>query len=487
MTRRRCVIVGGGPAGLYLAIELARQDAGFTVDVYDDAAASGREGVGIVLDAAFVDGLVQRDPVSGSAVAAASQSWDTVRLRIGDEQFATGGHRIYGVSRAALVETLRERAASLRVRVREQRAKPSQLAGECAVLVGADGAASAVRGWRAKQHGVSLSDGRTRYLWMRAEARLPAGFCFLNTPHGAYVAHTYPYTDSHSAVVVECRPATLAAAGLIEADRGHVERALERLFADHLGRAPLAAATFPWRAFRTVRTARWHIGHQILIGDAAHTTHFSAGSGTRLAIEDAVTLAAQLASQPHVTQAAARYEAARRPPVTALQADGHGSQLWFEDLDRHLALPPYQLAFALRTRRDVNTFRWLRERDPGFVERVMAIVRADRRTVGAVALDGVAPRKLPLRLGTRVLPSRAVSLDSLAAITAERANFVVVPAGAAGGRVERTLLAEELRNRDGHTVLLWAPGLPADEADTLIAAGRIDGYIDTSGDSQVPA
>jgi anthraniloyl-CoA monooxygenase len=563
--RRRCAVVGGGPAGAYLAMRLAGADAGFDVEVHDDD--EDDRGVGIVLDADVVDTLCRRDPPSGAAVRAACQTWDTVHLRLGGATLATGGHVIYGVSRRAFVAVLRERAAELGATVVRRRADPRRLAGSVDVLVGADGAGSAVRRLRGAEHGPRVDRGRTCYLWMRADTRLAAGFCFAQTPAGAFVGHVYPYEPDRSAVVVECRPDAARAAGLFGADVRAVEAGLTRLFAEHLDGAALRASTFPWQPFRTVVNRRWYAGNQVLVGDAAHTAHFSVGSGTRLALEDATALARELTTAPTVDAALARYEASRRPPVTAVQADARGSQLWFEDLDRHLRLGADQLAFALRTRRDVNTFGWLRERDPAFVRRVCAAVGADPRAAGTPVDVDVAPRRMPLRLGPLRLSNRLAVADlapdpadppGLAlrsgaraaagpvgsaatgvirtgpAAGAEDADCVVLagswaalrrlltgvrPAAAhqalgvvvepetwrpadagwlahaadfvvahqtAGQRVERTRFAEHLRNGFGMTVLLWTTGLDADEADTLIGAGRIDGYVVGARASPLP-
>lgn len=558
MARRRCTIVGGGPAGTYLALQLARLDAGFTVEVFDDAAGGG---VGIVLDTGVVDLLRDHDAPSAAAVEKLARRWETVRLRVRDVELVTGGHVIYGIGRDDLVGILRARAASLGVAIRMRRAAPEELAGRTDLLVGADGAGSAVRRLRQEDHAPSVVRGRTQYLWMRADVPLVAGFWFAGAARGAFVAHVYPYAVDRSAVVVECSPEAAEGAGLARGDRCEVEAGLTALFADRLGGARLRACTFPWQPFRTVRNRRWHAGNQVLVGDAAHTTHFSVGSGTRLALEDAVTLAGELARCTSVPVALARYERARRPVVDAVQTDARSSQLWFETLDRHLGLPPHQLAFALRTRRDVNSFAWLRQRDPAFTGDVIAAVAADPRAAGSAG--AAAPRLLPLRLGPVTIASRlAVVPPGVAdagtpaglllctdgtllppqgpAVTGallwagadpDRASagadcllvagpwplvrerlvnlrrrpgqavgalvestgwgcadaeflrsvtdFVAVRPDPDGQRVERTRLAEELRNVHGFTVLLWTAALSGDEADTLIGAGRIDGYLRT--------
>ena len=552
MRYRRCVIAGGGPAGLALAVELLRRGADLDVEVYDQPSP---DGTGIVLDAEFVETLAERDPVSGTEIRRAARRWDTVRLRTDDTEVLTGGHVILGVGRGRLLDILRGRARELGAVVHRRRFDPAGAVGSNDLLVGADGAGSAVRQARADVHGPSITTGGTRYLWMCADRAFAPGFWFRRSRWGALVAHVYPYEEQASAVIVECTLQTLRESGLDGTDQRQAEERLADLFAGELGGARLRCSVFPWRAFRTVVNQRWHAGNQVLIGDAAHTTHFTVGSGTRLAIEDAVVLGDELCADPSAGSLEA-YEKRRRPEVEPVQRDGRSSQQWFEQIDRHIQLPGRQLAFALRTRRDVNTYSWLERRDPGFVRDVLHTVAADRRAVAGSTV--AAPRLLPLRLGPVTTASRLAlmspgrppsgrtpvgivfrqaedagdgSVPSGLAVACRNdpedaasscvllvdpwpvvrehllgrrsrigqavgavvdavgwraedaellrlaADFVVVRAADAGSRVERTGLAEHLRNTYAATVLLWAPGLTDDEADTLIAAGRIDGYL----------
>ncbi|WP_329563511.1 FAD-dependent monooxygenase [Streptomyces uncialis] len=556
MTFRRCVIVGGGPAGFALAVNLLRGGSGLDVEVYDAPAAGG---VGIVLDSEFVEALAVRDPISAEQIRSVAQIWDTVRLQVGDHELITGGHVILGIERQRLLDVLRGRACNLGAKVHTRPWDPSMRLGREDLLVGADGAGSRVRQAREAEHATTLSDGLTQYLWMRTDAALTPGFWFRRTPHGAFVAHVYPYGPKHSAVVVEATSRTLRAAGLNRLDRRVAETQLTALFADQLHGVRLQCSTFPWRSFRTVANRRWHTGRQVLIGDAAHTTHFSVGSGTRLAIEDADALAESLDDTPSVA-ALKRYESVRRPAIEAMQTDADSSRQWFEDIDRHIRLPAHQLAFALRTRRDVNTWRWLRRRDPAFTAKVLASVRTDPRAAPAPRPDHDAPRLQPLRIGHLTMPTRlavirpdgphppgttpaglvlyssrattsgagplpighivppteaepsstpcvlltgswpvlrqrlanrspqagqavGVMIDCVgwrsedAVLVRATADFVVVPMGHHGQRVERTALAERIRNVHAMTVLLWATDLSEDDADTLIGAGRIDGYL----------
>jgi len=565
VSRRRCTIVGGGPAGLSLALELAKLD--YDIEVYQEPHPAG---VGIVLDEDAIALLGRVDSECAGQALGACQSWDAVQLRIADERIVSGGHHIRGVARDTLVAALGRRAAAMGARLLAQRWDAHVPGGRRDLLVGADGVGSTVRQASAGEFGAVVAASKTRFLWLQAEGLLDAGFSFVATADGAYVAHVYPYSERCSAIVVESRPECLASAGLLHADRSTVERSLSGIFRDHLRIGGLRAVTFPWQPFRTVRNRRWHAGNRVLIGDAAHTAHFSVGSGTKLAIEDAVALATQLGRCADLETAVRRYEAVRRPEVARVQADARSSEIWFADLDRHVRLPPYQLAFALRTRREVNGYGWLRQRDPRFVARLHTTLRADSRFPAhppdAVGQHVPEPRLLPLKLGRLVIPHRAAVVagggnpprhgdaglvlrpvparpahhaaaaavpaalivpapcaaselpggelpclltgrwpevrdalitlrrhagnrivgalvdpesfdDAQAPLLAEMADFVAVPPAPKGQRVERTLLAERLRNELGLTVLLWTRAIDTDEANTLIAAGRTDGYV----------
>jgi 2-polyprenyl-6-methoxyphenol hydroxylase-like FAD-dependent oxidoreductase len=537
MSRRRCRIVGAGPAGLYLAIELARAGTGFDVEV---CAQPDHSGVGVVLDEEFVGLLARRDPPSGEKIRAACQTWSSVRIAYRDDELVTGGHRILGLRRQALIGILRARAAVLGVTFGGPAAWPAPRAPGVSsgirvgddVLVAADGAGSRVRASRAVQHGVTVTASRSEFLWMTAPCTVIPGFWLTEAGGGVIVGHAYPVGDRRSAVVVECLPEVGRNAGLRGPDQGAVEIRISALFAEHTGGGRLRAQTFPWRPFRTVTCRSWSAGGQVLIGDAAHTTHYSVGSGTRLAVEDAISLAAALTRARDPGEAFRAYQREREPVVSAVQTDARSSELWFEDIARHVRLPADQLAFALRCRREVNTFGWLARRDPPFAVRVMRALAGDPRCPATAAATAAAgePRLLPLRVGRQVLASRVIRAGdtrlpqrgqlgvtlgparpapgnaAAAAGTLEpmdrrcapgavgvivseanrtadlkpaigAAGFVVVPAARAGQRIERTRLAERLRNEYGCTVLLWSPALTDDEANTLIAAGRIDGYI----------
>jgi len=209
VSRRRYVIAGDGPAGLALAVLLAGR--GEEVELYGEP--GGAAGVGIVLDEEAIALLARVDEDCAEEILAACQSWRTVHLRIADDLIMSGGHHIRGIGRDSLVAALTRRAAARGVRLLRQRWHERGQERDRDLVVGADGAGSAVRQASATDFGTTVTSGATRYLWMRAQARLDPGFSFISTEHGAFVAHVYPYSGRHSALVVEARPECLASAG----------------------------------------------------------------------------------------------------------------------------------------------------------------------------------------------------------------------------------------------------------------------------------
>jgi len=565
--RLRVGVVGGGPGGLWLAIRLLR-DVGDGVEVVVYDASDDDSGRGLVLDADFLRRGLSAEPAAFTAALRRAQTWDAVTLMSTDGmRVRSGGHRITGVARSDMLTALRDAASDRGARLRPGRVDPRIVAAEHDLLVGADGAGSATRQVMG-EFGTRIDQGRAMYLWMSTPCRLPAGFVLHTDPCGTFVGHTYPFEDGQNSFVVECRPGTLQRAGLDAADRLDVERDLARRFGPVLDGEPLRARTFPWRPFRTVFNDRWSVRRCVLLGDAAHTAHYSIGSGTALAIDDAEVLAASLASGSPVRAALRDFEAERREVVAAAQRDAVGSRLWFEEMDEHRRLAGTRLMFSLRTRRALNSYASLARRDSGFVHEVVRQVagptwREDRPLP--------PPRLLPLRLGPLRLPTRlvipagsgpappglrhaspdgwpgpgsrssAASADApvavlvrcsggtgsdaeLPAVTtadcvvlvptggcwrevagqvAQRVrpdaaigvlvpdqavidelarddwtpgrpwDVVLAPAQPGSSRVERTELAYAA-HRLGAPVWLWDTTLDPDEADTLIAAGRID-------------
>ncbi|MEV7286085.1 bifunctional salicylyl-CoA 5-hydroxylase/oxidoreductase [Streptomyces sp. NPDC093252] len=374
----RVAIAGGGPGGLYTAALLKRLDPTRHITVYERNAPDDTFGFGVVLSDETLGGIEHADPVVHDALQRDFIRWDTIDIVHHSSPHhstphTTGGHGFAALGRHRLLEILHDRCRSLGVdlRFRTPAPHPDHLAATHDLVVAADGVNSTIREIHAGTFRPRITPHRCRYLWLAADLAFDAfRFEIAETEHGVIQLHGYPYAPAASTVIVEMREEVWRAAGF--AGLGVEESAARcaTLFADALHGHPLRSRNSAWTTFRTVVNARWSHGTTVLLGDAAHTAHFSIGSGTKLAVEDALALAAALEEHPALPDALAAYEAERRPVVASTQRAARASLEWFEDLGRRLGRPPRQFAFDLLTRSRRVTHDNLRLRDPGFTAAV---------------------------------------------------------------------------------------------------------------------
>jgi anthraniloyl-CoA monooxygenase len=411
----RVAIVGAGPAGLYLAILLKRADPGHQVTVYERNRLQDTFGFGVVFSDETLENVGEADAETNRAMAAAAARWEDIEIHYRGTITRSMGHRFSGVERRTLLEILAGRAQSLGVQIHWQQ-EIRDLA-DCGLpaadlIVAADGAASAIRDRLSDQFQPRLDWRRNRFVWLGTTRPFPAfTFYFKSSPAGLWRTHAYQYAQGRSTFIVEAREETWKATGLDENDEQATLAYLERLFEEELQGHALVANRSIWRRFPTVRNARWHAGNVVLLGDAAHTAHFSVGSGTKLAMEDAIALAGALSAEPTVPAALASYEAARRPQVESLQRAAQASLEWFESVERYHDTEPLQFAFNLLTRSLRITHENLRLRDAALVARVdrWFAGQAGEQSGRAVALDPCPPPLFtPYRLRELVLPNRIV-------------------------------------------------------------------------------
>lgn len=483
---RKVAVVGAGPAGAFCALELARLLPDTAVELHDRR--DQGPGAGIVVTDEFAQRLRAVHPDVLRLPESAYATWDETVTVIGDERIRSGAFGMSGISRQVFHAHVRALAGQ-HANVRLIRRAVTELPERADLVVLADGAGSELRRARADRFGTTVSPGRTQYLWMSTPAVLEPCFLLKDLGPGPLVVHAYPHAADASTFIVEADPDTLAALGLLGLPAAEAEVRLTALFRDELGGAPLTARTAGWQPFRTVVNRRWSDGRAVLVGDAAHTVHFSTGSGTVLAIDDALCLARCIAGQDDPAQALAEYERIRRPVAEQNQAEAAESTTWFEQLCRGDRLEGHQTVFALRSRRAANTYSRLRERDPEFVARTVA--RLAGRPTGAEPVD------VPLRVGQVHLTHRLVELERQDAryvlrgadgtravgLVVDRAperplpgiDFLAVRARPEGGRVTRSALAARVRSAAALPIaLLVDEELPRDEANTLIAAARTD-------------
>ncbi|HET9725480.1 MAG TPA: FAD-dependent monooxygenase, partial [Gemmatimonadales bacterium] len=408
-------IVGAGPAGLYLAILLKRDDPGHRVTVFERNRVEDTFGFGVVFSEETLENVGEADPETNAAMAATAARWADIEIHYRGTVMRSTGHRFSGVERKTLLDLLARRARSLGVEIHwRQEIRDLTDCGLPAadLIVAADGAASLVRDRLADQFQPQLDWRHNRFVWLGTTRPFPAfTFYFKSSPAGLWRTHAYQYAPGRSTFIVEAREETWKASGLAEHDEAATVAYLEQLFQGELEGHPLLANRSIWRRFPTVRNARWHAGNVVLMGDAAHTAHFSVGSGTKLAMEDAIALAAALRSDGSIPAALAAYEAARRPQVESLQRAAQASLEWFESVERYHDTEPLQFAFNLLTRSLRITHENLRVRDPALVERVDAwfAEQSAGQSGRPVQLDPVPPPMFtPYRLRDLVLPNRVV-------------------------------------------------------------------------------
>lgn len=407
----KAISIGGGPAGLFFALLLKKQDPRHDVIVYERNRLDDTFGFGVVFSDATEAALEHADPEVIAAMGAECHRWDDIEIHYRDSVLTSTGHGFSGLSRKTLLKILADRCRELGVDIRHghEIADP-EACGTADLILAADGVNSAIRE-RYQEHFRPQIDFRpNKFVWLGTTKPFPAfTFYFKRDAHGLWRIHAYQYEPGMSTFIVEAREETWRAAGLERAGEAETIAFCERLCAAELAGHRLFSNRSIWRSFPTIRNARWSYRNLVLIGDAAHTAHFSVGSGTKLAMEDAIALAEALVAHAAIPDAFAAYEAARRPAVESLQRAAQASLEWFEDSERYMEVEPLQFAFTLLTRSLRVTHENLKVRDPRFVAAV------DRWYAGeAASQSGVAvlrdppppPMFTPFRLRDLVLENR---------------------------------------------------------------------------------
>ncbi|MET0189314.1 MAG: FAD-dependent monooxygenase, partial [Pseudonocardia sediminis] len=414
----KIVCVGGGPSGLYFSI-LARLRSGGRdeVTVLERNGFGTAQGFAVTLGEDILDGLFRTDPVGAHAVRAAAHVWGEQVVEVGPSPVHLGGRYGYSIGRARLLEVLTERARQVGVDVRfetELTDDPAvdPLTADADLVVAADGINSPIRNRHTDHFGTDVSHGTNRYVWFGTSKAFTAfTFAFEPTEAGWIWFHAYPAADCVSTCIVECSPRTWTGLGLDTMDPDEAMRMLERRFAraldGHTLIAPPGMGASPWLRFREVRNSTWRRDNVVLMGDAAHTTHFAIGSGTKLALEDAIKLA-EVLNRPGLTREAAlaEYQAERNLEVLKLQNSARNSTEWFETLDRYLHFEPIQFAYSLLTRSQRVSHENLRLRDRDWLEGVERWFQSKAR--GREVNEPAPPMFAPFRLREMQLANRVV-------------------------------------------------------------------------------
>jgi anthraniloyl-CoA monooxygenase len=414
----RIAVLGGGPGGLYFAALAMQLDAGHDITVWERNAADDTFGFGVVFSDETLGGIEHADLEIFAGMRREFARWDDIDVHFRGTTFTSGGHGFAAMSRKRLLAILQARCASLGVRVlfRTEAPDVASLSADYDLVVAADGMNSATRARFASVFGPDLERRRCRYIWLGTDLVFDAfKFYVLDTPAGIMQVHGYPYSEKASTFILEMHedvwqragfgPVAARAAGLApgQGDEASIEM-IRGLCAGVLGGHELFANNSKWTAFSTVRCRTWRHRNVVLLGDAAHTAHFSIGSGTKLAMEDALALAACLHEQPSVDASLAAYEAERRPVVASTQRAAQASLEWFENIGQYAGQDPHQFAFNIVTRSRRVTYDNLRLRDPEFVagmDRWFASAQGDAAQVRP-------PMFQPFRLGGLELANRVI-------------------------------------------------------------------------------
>ncbi|MFZ8757515.1 FAD-dependent monooxygenase [Microbacterium sp. HMH0099] len=494
----RIAVIGGGPSGLLFAALAARTIPDSHVDLFERNRADEAFGFGVVFSDATQSGVDAADSALRETLDASGVRWDAIRVTVKGETLSFLGNGMGAVLRKDLLAALQQRAAAAGAHLHFSTARRADELTDYDVVVAADGANSLTRAAIGDDTlGVSYETAAAKFIWFATDAAFE-GLTFLHThvEHlpadvpGVFAAHAYPIGGGLSTFIVETDEQTWRATGLDGFDQAlppgpsdeHSREHLEQIFAPLIDGARLIGNNSRWGNFRTIRARSWHHGNIVLLGDAVHTAHFSVGSGTKMALEDAIAFADALAAHPGDVEAAfTAYEAVRQPLVARIQGAARPSLSWWENFGTYFhAFEPWQFGFHFFSR--ALPAAKIARRDPEAVRR--ALDRWESR-------HGAAPLESPISglLDRRVLqrdelpPSVIVAAgtglgpdDAVREALADNPDArVVLVTG--GSPLDRQLAAEAARLRHGVASIIDEPACDEDRAMTLVLSGRADAVL----------
>jgi anthraniloyl-CoA monooxygenase len=372
-------VVGAGPAGLYSAILIKKLLPDASITVFERNKSDDTFGFGIVLSAETLANLKESDGPTHAAIASNFAYWDDIDVQFKGHVMRSGGHGFSGIRRLTLLNILQDRATELGVEVKFQTDFDYERDTNGADLVIASDGINSVARQRLQSHFLPHVDLRSnRFVWLGAKMNLPAFYySFRENEAGIWNMHAYQYTPGESTIVIETTDEAFIKSGLSIDDEAATAAYIQGLFEKDLNGARVLTNRSTWRQFPTYHCERWHhaapksngaVAHTVLLGDAAHTAHFSIGSGTKLALEDAIALAAAIKGEPtNLANAMATYEAGRRDEVGRIQHSANVSLVWFENVKRFWHMHPIQFNVSLLTRSKQITFDNLAIRDAQLV------------------------------------------------------------------------------------------------------------------------
>lgn len=351
--------VGGGPAGLYFSILMKKRDPSHDVTVYERNAAGSTYGWGVTMSKGLLKKLHRADPESADALQEGAARWNSFSIGVRDcTTVKEGWDPGSGIGRRQLLDILADRARELGVRIEyEHEITSEEQLADADVIFAGDGVNSALRRRHADHFGEKFVVGQNYYVWLgTSKVFEPFTYLFVETEHGWIWAYGYKYSDDRSTCIIECAPKTWRGLGFDRMNETDTLRVLEKLFAAILDGHPLLGRATPgetanWLNFRTLRNRTWYRGNVVLAGDAAHTTHYSIGAGTRLAFGDAAVLAHLLHQDLPLNEALDLYERRRKAALQSTGRAAYRSARWYEHLPRYVDLPPEIMIALLGLRR----------------------------------------------------------------------------------------------------------------------------------------
>ena len=364
-------IIGGGPAGLYFAILMKSANRAHQIKIYERNGPDDTFGWGVVFSGKTLANLRAADEVSHTEITKEFEAWDNVDVVHRDAKISIHGNSFSGIARLQLLKILQRRAEQLGVEIEfhSEIQDVESLRLDSDLLLAADGVNSTVRQRYAEQFHPELDVRANRYIWY-GTGQLFHGLTltFRENSAGVFAAHSYKFNKTTSTFIVECDPQTWDKAGCEKMSAGQTLDYVGEVFTKDLNGHKLLSNNSKWINFLLVKNRNWYFENTVLIGDALHTAHFSMGSGTKLAIEDAIALAESFQKKANVSDALAHFTQKRRPVIEDYQSAAFESMRWFENAASYMHLSPMELAYVLMTRSGRVTYEDLKRRAPEFID-----------------------------------------------------------------------------------------------------------------------